>query len=139
MFVHVNDAITQDNFLSVLISSVDTDVVVLAVNAAYGFNVKIFAAFGIGNSFCCIEALQLAQKPGPDKCVAILLFQSFTGCDTTSSFSGRGKLSAWTVWDFFDDVTRVFCVLCSANESREYSYRNASFGTICGVAIPQDR
>ena len=111
MFVHVNNAITQDNFRSVLIRSVDTDVVVLAVNAAYRFNVEIFVAFGTGNSFRCIEAHQLAQKLGPEKCVAISLFNSFTGCDTTSFFSGRGKMSAWTVWELFDDVTRVFCAL----------------------------
>ena len=74
MFVHVNDAITQDNFRSVLIHLVDTDVVVLAVNAAYRFNVEIFVAFSTGNSFRCIEAHQLAQKLGPEKCVAILLF-----------------------------------------------------------------
>ena len=104
MFVHVNDAITQDNFRSVLIHSIDKDVVVLAVNAAYRFNVEIFVAFGTGNSFCCIEAHQLAQKLGPEKCVAILLFHSFTGCDTTSFFSGWGKMSAWTVWELFDDV-----------------------------------
>ena len=111
MFVHVNDAITQDNFRLVLIRSVDTDVVVLAVNAAYRFNVEIFVAFGTGNSFTGIKAHQLTQKLGPEKCVAILLFHSFTGCGTTSFFSGRGKMSAWTVWDLFDDVTGFF-VLC---------------------------
>ena len=42
MFAHVSDAITQDNFRSVVIRSVHTDVVVLAVNAAYRFNVEIF-------------------------------------------------------------------------------------------------
>ena len=74
MFVHVNDAITQDNFRSVLIRLVDTDVIVLAVNAAYRFNVEIFVAFGTGNSLHCIEVHQLAQNLGPEKCVAILLF-----------------------------------------------------------------
>ena len=110
-FVHVNDAIAQDNFRSVLICSVDRDVVMLAVNAAYRVNVEIFVAFGTGNSFCCIEAHQLAQKLDHEKCDAILLFHSFTGCDTTSIFFGIGKMSAWTMWDLFDDVTRVFCAL----------------------------
>ena len=111
MFVHVNDVMTKDNFRSVLIRSVHTDVVALAVNAAYRLNVEISVAFGTGNSFRCIEAHQLAQKLGPENCVAILLFHGFTGCDTTSFFSGRGKMSAWTAWDLFDDVTRVFCAL----------------------------
>ena len=53
----------------------------------------------------------MAQKLGPEKCVAILLFHGFTGCDTASFFSGRGKMSASTAWNLFDDVTRVFCAL----------------------------
>ena len=47
MFVHVNDAITQDNFRSVLIHSVDTVVVMLAVNAAFRLNVEIFVALAL--------------------------------------------------------------------------------------------
>ena len=82
-----------------------------AVNAAYRFNVEILVAFGTGNSFHCIEAHQSAQKLGPEKFVAILLFHSFTGCETTSFFSGRSNMSAWTVWELSDDVTRVFCAL----------------------------
>ena len=90
----------------------------LAVNVPYRFNVKIFVAFGTGNSFRCIESHQLAQKLGPEKCVATLLFHSFTRCDTTTSFfSRRGKMSAWTVWDLFNDLTRVFCALPMNPES----------------------
>ena len=82
MFVHVNDATTQDKFRSVLIRLVNT--VMLAVNATYRFNVEIFVGFGTGNSFHCIE---LAQKLDSEKCVAILLFHSLTGCDITFLFS----------------------------------------------------
>ena len=83
MFVHVNDAITKDNFRSVLIRSVDTDVVVMAVNAAYSINVEIFVAFGTGNSFHCIEAHQLAQKLGPRN---VLLYCCFTALEDVFLF-----------------------------------------------------
>ena len=85
MFVHVNNAVTQDNFRSVLIRSVVTDAAVLAVNAAYRFNVEIFVAFGTGNSFRCIEAHQLARKLGPGN---VLLYCCFTDLqDVTSRLS----------------------------------------------------
>ena len=86
IFVHVNDAITQDNFRSVLIRSVDTDVVVLAVNAAYRFNVEIFVAFGTGNSFRCIEAHQLAQKLGPRNVLLYCCFAALQDVTPRLSF-----------------------------------------------------
>ena len=41
------------------------------------------------------------------------MFHAFTGCDTVSSFSGRGKKTAWDTWMTFGDVTRAFCALAA--------------------------
>ena len=32
----------------------------------------------------------------------------FTGCDTVSTFGGKGKLKAWATWQVFDEATLVF-------------------------------
>ena len=32
------------------------------------------------------------------------MFHAFTGCDTVSSFDGRGKKTAWDTWMTFDDA-----------------------------------
>ena len=32
----------------------------------------------------------------------------FTGCDTVSSFAGRGKRTAWDTWNVYPDVTHAF-------------------------------
>ena len=38
---------------------------------------------------------------------------SFTGCDTVSQFSGRGKKTAWETWGSFSQVTETFARLSS--------------------------
>ena len=38
-------------------------------------------------------------------------FHAFTGCDTTSSFFGRSKKSAWAAWLSYPEVTEAFLYL----------------------------
>ena len=45
------------------------------------------------------------------KCLALPMFHAFTGCDTVSSFSGRGKKTAWETWNVFPEVTDAFILL----------------------------
>lgn len=35
------------------------------------------------------------------------MFHALTGCDTVSFFSGRGKKTAWDVWNVFPELTPV--------------------------------
>ena len=54
---------------------------------------------------------------GAEKCVILLGCHAFTGCDTVSSFAGRGKKTAFDIWKSFNEVTAVFSTL-STNPSR---------------------
>ncbi|KAG0721675.1 hypothetical protein GWK47_045992 [Chionoecetes opilio] len=36
------------------------------------------------------------------------MFHSFTGCDPTSAFFGKGKKSAWEAWNAYVEVTEAF-------------------------------
>ena len=48
------------------------------------------------------------------------ILDSFTGCDTTSSFAGRGKKTAWNTWRVFPDVTQAFqCLLLMEDDINE--------------------
>ena len=53
-------------------------------------------------------------KTGAEYLQGIVIFHSFTGCDTTSSFKGIGKKTAWETWKVFPDVTDVFMKLSNA-------------------------
>ena len=41
---------------------------------------------------------------GHQKSLTLTMFHTFTGCDTVSSFSSKGKRSAWETWDVFPSV-----------------------------------
>lgn len=38
----------------------------------------------------------------------LVLHCSFTGCDRTSSFCGRGKKTAWDTWRVYPEITEAF-------------------------------
>ena len=67
---------------------------VLAITAVQQLSVdEIRVAFASGKSFRCLPAHEMAHALGPEKCINIALpfLHAFSGCDTVSSFAGRGK------------------------------------------------
>jgi hypothetical protein len=117
ILLHLDDAVNE-GYTKVSIRTVDTDVVVLAVTAAQQLNIaELWVAFGTGKNFRHLAAHEMAKALGPDRCIALPMFHAFTGCDTVSSFGGRGKKTAWDTWMSFDGVTRAFCVLAATPDS----------------------
>ena len=114
MLLHLEDAVRQGH-TKISIRTVDTDVVVLAISAAQrlGSGVEVWIAFGTGKNFRHIPAHEIARVLGKDRCAALPMFHSFTGCDNVSFFGGRGKRTAWNVWKVYDEVTPAFCALAS--------------------------
>jgi len=104
MFLHAADAAQRGND-RILIRTVDTDVVVLAVMATQRLSVKIWLAFGTGKSLRFLPAHDIATALGPEKSKALPMFHALTGCDTVSAFAGRGKRTAWAVWESFPELT----------------------------------
>ena len=45
------------------------------------------------------------------------MFHSITACDTTSFFTGRGKITAWKIWRLYPEATSAF--LSIANNPTE--------------------
>ena len=64
-----------------------------------------------------MAAHKIARGLGPDRSIALPMFHAFTGCDTVSSFGGRGKKTAWDTWKTFDNVTRAFCTLATTPDA----------------------
>ena len=56
---------------------------------------------------------ELTITLGPERSNGILFFHAFTGCDIVSSFSGKGKKSAWHTWDVCPEASDVFTKLSS--------------------------
>ena len=89
IFVHVKD-MAQNRHAKVMICTVDTDVVVIAVAK--------FLQIGLQELWVarcrCIAVHQIVSSIGAEKSQALVFFHAFTGCDTVSFFSNRGKKSA---------------------------------------------
>ena len=99
MLLHVKDPMNC-GFTLVMIRTVDTDVVVLAVARFQGLpNIEqLWIAFGTGNDFRYIPIHEIASALRHQMAKGVLLFHAFTGCDVTSYFTNRGKKSAWKTW-----------------------------------------
>ena len=61
----------------------------------------------------------MADALGPDRCVALPMFHACTSCDTVSCFGGRGKRTAYDMWNAYDEVTSAFCALAATPETVE--------------------
>ena len=108
IFVHVRDAV-EHGAQNVLIRTVDTDVVVIAVVKYSNLclirpDVSVWMAFGMGKNFQYISIDTICEALGPRKAKALLLFYAISGCDATSSFQGKGKNSAWDAWNAYEAV-----------------------------------
>ena len=109
---------TNHGYHKVMIRTVDSDVLVLAIAATQQLNIEeLWIAFASGKSFRYPPAHEIARSLGPDKCIALPFLHAFSGCDTVSSFAGRGKKTVWDIWKTFDDVTPAFSTLASMPSS----------------------
>ena len=115
MLLHVAHA-AQHGHSRILVRTVDTDVVVLAVMVAQRLPAEdeVWLAFGTGKSFRYLAAHQIAACLGPEKSCALPMFHALTGCDTSSAFVGHGKKTAWVAWNSLPELTDALLRLAFA-------------------------
>jgi len=113
IMVHCKDAVTKGH-LSILIRTVDSDVVTIAVSSFELIKAEeLWIGFGTGKKFRYIPVHEIVTSLGPQKARCLGVFHAFTGCDTVSSFDGRGKKSAWDRWTSFPAVSEAFSSLAN--------------------------
>ena len=96
--VHLTHAV-QNGCKKLVLSTVDSDVVVLSI---YAFSVlrqeypdlQFWVIVGPPKKQSVYHIGQIFENLGEQKCKALPFFTAFTGCDTTSQFVNKGKLSA---------------------------------------------
>ena len=106
IFIHVRDAAIK-GYSKILLRTVDTDVVVLAVYAMQEIRelTEMWILFGVGKKSRYIPIHELCNILTPEKCKVLPLFHALTGCDQTSAFGGRSKKTAWSVGKTFNKLT----------------------------------
>lgn len=115
IMVHTLHALEQ-GAKTVLVRTVDTDVIVILVGIFHDLLVvqplaDIWIAFGMGKKYRYYHINAICRNLGESKSRALPVFHAYSGCDTTSAFSGKGKKSAWHAWQVYDDVTETFVYL----------------------------
>lgn len=110
IYVHVKDAVDKGH-QTILVRTVDSDVVVIGVAVASSVNAELWLMIGTGDNRRALPAHSIAQALGPEKAKCLPVFHAFTGCDTVPSFHGKGKKSFWSAWESFEDITQSFQLL----------------------------
>lgn len=94
LLLHAKDC--SRSFKTVVVWSPDTDVAVIGIGLAESLTCDLLFATGTRNSKRLISLTEIALSIKP---VAEVLpaFHALTGCDTTSSFYGKGKKTAYNI------------------------------------------
>lgn len=92
--VHLMHAL-QNGARTVQVRTVDTDVVAILVGKFRDFTevqplANIWVAFGTGKNFCFHHINSICVSLGELRSQSLPVFHAFSGCDTTSSFLGKG-------------------------------------------------
>ena len=53
------------------------------------------------------DLIEIFEMYGPDTCKALPYFHAFTGCDTASSFFGKGKTTMFDAWMIFPKLSEL--------------------------------
>jgi len=67
----------------------------------------IWISFDVVKSYRYLSINAICITFVESKSRALPIFHALTGCDTTSSFKGKGKKSAWQAWQAFEEVTET--------------------------------
>ena len=112
--VHIVHAV-KNGCRTVFLSTVDSDVVIIATFVFSMLvqqypDLELRILFGKGKQSSVYDVRKIYEFLGPAKCRAIPFFVALTGCDTTSQFAGKGKLSAWNAWLAYPLATDAFLI-----------------------------
>ncbi len=115
--LHLFDAINH-GARNILVCTVDTDVIVILIGLLFDINssaitTTIWVAFGTGRNFRYYNINNIINTLGADKSRALPFFHTFSGCDTTSQFHGKGKKSVWDAWKSYPCITASFAQIVS--------------------------
>ena len=98
---------------SVTIKSPDTDVAILALSHGENIASDLYFWTGTGRRRRVINLTEMRNQLGKELCYSLVGLHTFTGCDSTSAFYGKGKKKAFDIVESEPDFQRVFTLLGS--------------------------
>lgn len=95
LFLHAQHAAHEHQ--TVVIKSPDTDVAVIALSLQPDLPCRLYFFTGVGNKTRIIDLAKVSSALGTTVCLALIGIHTFSGCDSTSAFYGKGKRKAFSV------------------------------------------
>ena len=92
----------------IVLYSPDTDVAVIALSHMVSLDTQLYFATGIKHRARLVNLNKLAAAIGSPTCKALIGLHCFTGCDTVSSFYGKGKKTAFEIASNDESFTKIF-------------------------------
>ena len=120
MLLHAQHA--SENFQNVVIKSPDTDVAVTCLCLLSQLNANVHFYTGVGNKSRIINLKKVEEVIGPQTCQALVGLHTFTGCDSTSSFYGKGKKKTFRLLEDNGEFLEAFIEL-----GKEFSVQESTF------------
>ena len=94
------------------VRTIDSDVVDLTIRFFEYLSLsELWVGFGTGKNYRDIPVHTIYTDIDPLKSLALPLFHSLTGFDTTLQFLGCGKKTAWAAWTSIPDLTDTLVAL----------------------------
>ncbi|KAG1662386.1 hypothetical protein GQR58_020959 [Nymphon striatum] len=129
LIIHVQNAL-KNGANTCVVRTVDTDVLVILIGRFHHLltlnkDADVWISFGTGKNFTYYSVNAICCAIGRGRSIALPLFHSFTGCDTTSCFHGRGKQMTWQAWNSYPEVTQAFTYMAMnfyANATKDDVY-----------------
>ena len=116
LILHVLDG-SNNGYKKISIVTVDTDVVVISLYHFFSLDLdELWIDFGVGKNRKYLPIHEYAGLLKEEVCRALPFWFTLTECDTVSMFAGRGKRTAWQVWESYPNVTSVFVRLALLSE-----------------------
>ena len=114
VFLHAHHAAQEHE--TVIIKSPDTDVAVIALSLQRDLPCSLFFFTGVGNRTRIIDLVKVSTALGNGVCLALIGIHTFSGCDSTSAFHGKGKRKTFSVACEKEEYLSAFTHLGSSFE-----------------------
>ena len=114
---------------TITIRSPDTDVFVLLLRFAQRIEQSVFFDTGVGNKRRLIDIRKVIAENGKKLCFLLPAVHAYTGCDTTSAFVKKGKLTALKLLRQQPEHLKAFAQLGISAELPDSLYRELELFT----------
>ena len=136
MLLHALDA-TADGASEIQIHSPDTDVFVLSPQRYADLCENTSFVTGKGSNHRVIKLRPIVQALGQAKTAALPAFHAISGADNTGSFSGKGKLVWWRIFQEAEEDVITELGRRGVNENPTAETETAIEKLVCQLYFPK--